>query len=96
MARRPTLSKGMREQLSKLNRDDMKAISRLPTMETDDPEFGDIFMKNPGAALAAKGFELDSEEVSRIEKQIAELTKVRAAGMDKVKTEVSVGIKIKF
>lgn len=96
MARRPTFSKRTREQLSKLSRNDMKAISRLPTLETDDPAFGKIFVKDPGAALAAKGLELDPKEVANIQKQISELSRVRVAGMDKVETEVSVGIKVKW
>lgn len=96
MARRPTLSKKMSEQLSKLNVNEMKAISRIPTLETDDPEFGDIFLKNPGATLAAKGLELDPKEIFRIEKQISELSKTRTAEMDKVETEITVGIKVKW
>lgn len=96
MARRPTLSEKMREQLPKLKNDDLKVISRLPTLETDDPEFGSIFLKNPGAALAAKGLELTPKEIGRIEGKISEMSKTRAVEMDKVETEITVGIKVKF
>jgi hypothetical protein len=96
MARRPTISKDMREQLSKLNRNDMKAIARLPTLETDDPEFGQLFMRNPGAALAAKGLELDPKEVFSIQEKISKLSDVRAGGIDKVETEVGIKVKVKF
>ncbi|GHA84070.1 hypothetical protein GCM10009069_04320 [Algimonas arctica] len=96
MARRPTISEDMREQLSKLNRNDIKAIARLPTLETDDPEFGQLFMRNPGAALAAKGLELDPKEIVSIQEKIDKLSDIRAGGIDKVETEVGIKVKVKF
>ena len=96
MALRPTLSTNMRDQLVKLDRNDMKAISRLPLLDTDDEEFGAIFAENPGAALAAKGIEVTPQEIDRIQEQLGQLSRPGGGGVDKAETEVTVGIKVKF
>ena len=96
MARRPTLSNTMRDQLNTISRDDMKAMARLPLLETDDKEFGQIFMANPGAALAAKGLEVSPQEIERIREKIGGLSRPGAGGAEVAATEVEVSVKIKF
>lgn len=96
MARRPTLSTRMRDQLATLERDDMKAISRLAVIDTDDEEFGQIFAKNPGAALAAKGLEVTPQEIERVRSKLGELSQPGGRGADRAETEVGVSVKVKF
>lgn len=93
MARRPKLTSGFKKQLNTLSSDDFRVLGRLPTLETDDAEFGEVFRRNPGAALAAKGLEVSPTEIQRIETQLAGLGR---AGGNVAATEVEVSVKVKF
>lgn len=57
MPRRTKFTKDFGDKLAKLEVSDARAMSRLSVLETDDEEFGAIFRKNPGIALAAKAEE---------------------------------------
>lgn len=93
MARTPRFTDDMRERITRINTDEMQAIKRLPTLETDDEDFGQIFMKNPGLALAAKGIEVTPTELQDIRKQ---LDGIKGQGDGTQKTEISVKVGIKF
>ena len=93
MARTPTFSADMRDRITRIDANDMQAIKRLPTLETDDEDFGQIFMKNPGLALAAKGIEVTPDELKNIRTQ---LDGIGARGGDNLKVEISVKVGVKF
>lgn len=95
MARRPTFSRGLKDTITKLDIKDARALSRLPGLETDDEAFGDIFRRNPGLALSAKGLEVSPEEITRIEQEIKALGRPQA-GADNADVEVGVSVKVKF
>lgn len=96
MAKRPTFTSSLRESIVKLDRSEVAALSRLPTLETDDDEFGKIFAKNPGVALAAKGLEVSDAEVARIKDQIKDMAGPGRGGGNPLATEVEVSVKVKF
>ena len=93
MARSPKLTADMRERITRINTDEMQAIKRLPTLETDDEDFGQIFMKNPGLALAAKGIDVTPDELKNLRNQ---LDGIGGRGGGNLKTEISVKVGVKF